>query len=47
VLCGEAYVIVVDPVNRLVSCELRAPFSSLARAEEGVPAPYDNPKGGR
>ena len=46
VLCGEAFVIVVDPVNRLVSCELRAPYSRLARAEEGVPAPYDNPKAG-
>ena len=46
VLCGEAYVIVVDPVNRLVSCELRAPYASLARVEEGVPTPYDNPKAG-
>jgi conjugative transfer region protein (TIGR03748 family) len=44
VLCGEAYVIVVDPVNRLVSCELRAPYSSLSRVEEGVPAPYADPK---
>ena len=44
--CGEAYVIVVDPVNRLVSCELRAPYASLARVEEGVPTPYDNPKAG-
>ena len=47
VLCGDAYVIVVDPVNRLVSCELRAPYSSLARVEENVPTPHDNPKAGR
>ena len=46
VLCGEAYVIVVDPVNRLVSCELRAPYSRLARVEDDVPASYDNPKAG-
>lgn len=46
VLCGGAYVIVVDPVSRLVSCELRAPYSSLARVEEDIPASYDNPKAG-
>ena len=44
VLCGEAYVVVVDPVNRLVSCELHAPYSRLARVEDGVPVAYDNPK---
>ena len=44
VLCGEAYVIVVDPVSRLVSCELRTPFAALARVEEGAPQPYDTPK---
>ena len=31
VLCGEAYSVVVDPVHRLVSCELRAPFADLVR----------------
>jgi len=45
-LCGEAYVIVVDPVNRLVSCELRAPYSRLARVEEGATMPHNNPKAG-
>ncbi len=44
ILCGEAYVIVVDPVNRLVSCELRAPYSSLARVEERTTTPSNNPK---
>jgi conjugative transfer region protein (TIGR03748 family) len=46
VLCGEAYVIVVDTVSRLVSCELRTPFSALARVEEGAPTPYEVPKDG-
>lgn len=46
VLCGEAYLIVVDPVSRLVSCELRTSFSALARVEEGAPAPYEVPKDG-
>ena len=46
VLCGQAYMIVVDPVNRLVSCELHAPYANLARVEEGAEAPHDNPKAG-
>ncbi len=28
VLCGEPYTIVVDPVNRLISCELREPYAN-------------------
>ena len=31
VLCGEAYTVVVDPVHRLISCELREPYARLVR----------------
>ena len=32
-LCGEAYTVVVDPVHRLISCELRAPYTDLVRID--------------
>lgn len=44
VLCGEAYSVVVDPVSRLVSCELRASYANLARTNDGPQAPDENPK---
>ena len=39
VLCGEAYTIVVDPVHRLIACELRETYAHLVRVDNDlVPA---------
>lgn len=45
VLCGEAYSVVVDPVHRLVSCELRAPFADLVHAHPQPTPDGDKPAG--
>ena len=38
VLCGEAYSVVVDPIHRLVSCELRARYADLVQlGSQSVP----------
>lgn len=41
VLCGDPFVVVVDPVHRLISCELREPYSHWSSL--GSPLDSDNP----
>lgn len=47
VLCGDAYTVVVDPVNRLISCELRSSYMALVTStpqptsDTGVPDDRD------
>jgi len=45
VLCGEAYSVVVDPVHRLVSCELHAPYADLVRLDLQPTPDGDKPTG--
>lgn len=45
VLCGEVYALVVDPVHRLVSCELRGRYVNLVRHGPVSSQDGDKPSG--